>query len=123
MTQLDPTPDQLSSPPVAEVVISFEAGTAMITLSGQIDLATQTGLDFAAEEAILRALPVRVDLSRVTFMDSAGSGFVARLVRAASEAGRRLTVIGPNRRIIDTLAVSGLAPFLDVSQTESWART
>jgi anti-anti-sigma factor len=116
-------PDSNPQPTGAEVSISFEAGSALITLSGEIDLAMRAGLEFAAVEAIVRALPVRVDLSGVTFMDSAGIGFVAALVRAGSEAGWRLTVIGPSRRILETLTMTGLVPFLDVHQPEAQART
>jgi anti-anti-sigma factor len=69
---------------------------------GEIDLALHAGPDFAAEQAIVRSLPIRVDLSAVTFMDSAGVGFLAHLVRAGSEAGWRLTVTRPSRRILET---------------------
>jgi anti-anti-sigma factor len=104
------------------VSICFEAGSALITLSGEIDLAMREGMDFAAQEAIVRGVPVRVDLSGVTFMDSAGVGFLASLVRAGFQAGWRLTVIGPNRRILETLTISGLSPALEVHQTETRAR-
>jgi anti-anti-sigma factor len=122
MAQLEETPDS-DHLPASEVTISFEAGTALITLSGEIDLALHEGLDFAAEEAILRALPARVDLSAVTFMDSAGVGFLASLVRAGREAGWRLTVIGPSQRILETLTMTGLVPFLDMQQQQTPART
>ena len=123
MAQLEEQPDSDFPPPAAEVSISFDAGTALITLSGEIDLALRAGLEFAAEEAILRSLPVRVDLSAVTFMDSAGVGFLARLVRAGREAGWRLTVIGPSQRILETLTMTGLVPFLDMQQQQTPART
>ena len=123
MAQLEEQPDSDFPPPAAEVSISFDAGTALITLSGEIDLALGAGLEFAAEEAILRSLPVRVDLSAVTFMDSAGVGFLARLVRAGSESGWRLTVIGPRRRVLETLTITGLVPAIDVHETETQART
>ncbi|MDP9219557.1 MAG: STAS domain-containing protein [Actinomycetota bacterium] len=122
MALLEEPPD--SDPlPESEVSISFEAGSALITLSGEIDLAMAGGLEFVAEEAIVRALPVRVDLSRVTFMDSAGVGFVAALVRAGYDAGWQPTVIGPSRRVLETLTLTGLVPFLEVQQTETPART
>lgn len=105
--------------PVAGVAISFEAGTALITLTGEVDLAIGEALWFAAEEAIVRTLPVRVDLSGVTFLDSAGVGFLARLVRAGSEAGWRPTVIGPRRAVLETLTISGIVPALEVHQVET----
>ena len=114
MSQVEERPKSDPQPPVAEVAICFEAGTALITLAGEIDLAMSEGIAFVAEEASLRRVPVRVDLSAVTFMDSVGVGFLARLVRAGSEADWRLTVIGPSRRILETLTISGIVPALDV---------
>jgi anti-anti-sigma factor len=122
MAQLEEPSDSNPRPSAAEVSISFAAGTAIITLSGEIDLALRAGLEFAAQEAIVRARPVRVDLSEVTFMDSAGVAFLAALVRAGSEAGWRLTIIGPSRRVMETLTMTGLAPALEVHQTETQAR-
>jgi stage II sporulation protein AA (anti-sigma F factor antagonist) len=121
MALLEDRPDSRPRRIDAEVSISFEAGTARITLSGEIDLAMRQGLEFVAEEAILRALPVRVDLSAVTFMDSAGVAFLASLVRAGHEAGWRVTVIGPSQRILETLTICGLVPLLDVHQPEAKA--
>jgi anti-sigma B factor antagonist len=121
MAQLEEPSDSNPLPPAAEVSISFAAGTALITLSGEIDLALSAGLEFAAEEAIVRAIPVRVDLSAVTFMDSAGVAFLAVLVRAGSEAGWRLTIVEPSRRVMETLTITGLAPALEVHQTETQA--
>lgn len=117
MAQLEEVPDSNPLPTAAEVSISFEAHSAFISLSGEIDLTIRDGLEFAAQEAIVRAVPVRVDLSGVTFMDSTGIGFLVALVRAGAESGWRLAVIGPSRLILDTLSVAGLASSIDVHQS------
>jgi anti-sigma B factor antagonist len=119
MAQIAGSPESDSRPPVAEVAIFFEAGTAVIRLAGEIDPAVSEALAFAAEEAILRTLPVRVDLSAVTFLDSAGVNFLARLVRAGAEAGWRLTVTGPSQRVLETLTMSGIVPAFELHQAES----
>ena len=56
-------------------------------------------------------------------MDSAGVGFLASLVRASSEAGWRLTVIGPGGRMLETLTMCGLVPALDVVKAETYTTT
>lgn len=117
MAQLEDVPDSDPLPPAAEVSISFEARSALIHLSGEVDLTLREGLEFAAQEAILRTVPVTVDLSSVTFMDSAGVAFLAALVRAGAGSGWRLAIIGPSQLILDTLTVSGLLPVLDVLTT------
>lgn len=119
MAQIEEPPASDPRSPLTEVTITFDAQTALITLAGEIDLAVGESLAFAAEKATLRSLPVRVDLSGVTFMDSAGVGFLAQLARTGSEAGWRLTVIGPSQLVLETLTMSGIAPALDVQPVES----
>lgn len=105
--------------PFAEVRLAFDAHMAVIRLAGEIDLAIGESLAVAAQEAIIRALPVRVDVSEVTFMDSTGLGFLAQLERAGAEAGWRLTVIGPSQLILETLTMCGMVPWIDVQRAES----
>jgi anti-sigma B factor antagonist len=107
-----PTPD--AGLTQAEVSSCFEAAATLITLSGEIDLATSAELESAAQEAIARGQPVRVDVSALSFMDSAGVSFMATLARAGSQAGWRPTFIGPSRRIRELLSMVGLAQAVEL---------
>ena len=108
MAPLEEQPDSDFPPPAAEVSISFDAGTALITLSGEIDLALRAGLEFAAEEAILRSLPVRVDLSAVTFMDSQGLAALLRARQEAESSGGSLRLEGVPARVLKLLRLTRL---------------
>ena len=80
-------------------------GTMTIMVSGEIDLRTVETL-----EAMLRTLVARdsgrivVDLSRVTFMDSAGLRVLVRAREQMTDAGRWFTTRGATgqpRRLLD----------------------
>ncbi len=84
-------------------------------LRGEVDLSVAAALSRLAgefENGPSRA--ARVDLRTVTFLDSSGLGFLARLVRAADERGGTVTVVGPSAAVQRLLAVSGLLPLLVV---------
>jgi anti-anti-sigma factor len=96
------------------VSVSFEDQTTNVTLSGDIDLALATDLDDAAEEVIARGLPVRLDVAAVSFIDSVGLSFLARLVIAGRDAGWRPALLGGQRRFLETVALAGLTSQVDV---------
>lgn len=118
MAQLEQRPETTASPEPTEVSITFEAGEALVTLAGEIDLAVQECLEFVAEEALIRDLPVRLDVSRVTFMDSTGLSLIIRLAANERKSGRNLRVGGADRRVLDLLAVAGVSQVLDPTALE-----
>ena len=61
-----------------------------------------------------RKLPVRVDATRVTFMDSTGLGLIIRLAGHERTCGRRVRVGGADRGVLDLLHVAGLSQVLDL---------
>jgi anti-anti-sigma factor len=68
-----------------------------VTLAGPIDLVEEAGLNALVEDFRNAEMPsARVDLRQVTFMDSAGLGFLERLRRVALERGGNVTLVGPS---------------------------
>ena len=110
-------PDSTPGPAGIELSVTFEADTALITLSGGVDLARRSDLDAVASLVIDYGAPARVDVSRVTFIDSSGLAFLASLVRAGDASGWRLVVVGASRRVRETLEVAGLLTALDLTDT------
>jgi anti-anti-sigma factor len=98
---------------VGDATVFFDDGVTLILLSGEIDLALGDDLEYAGRDAIDRAAPVRVDLSRVTFIDSVGLGFLARMASAEREQGRRLALVGPPRNVRESVHLVGLAEIVD----------
>jgi anti-sigma B factor antagonist len=104
--------DTLARP---QVTLEHDDGQTWVTLTGEIDLAAGADLDNVAEQAIVLACPVVVDISQVTFMDSIGVGFIARLVIAGQRSGWRPLLRGAQGPVLETLTVSGLLAEIDLA--------
>ena len=76
-------------------------------LSGEVDLALGDDLEYAGRDAIDRGAPVRLDVSRVSFIDSVGLGFLARMASAEREQGRLLPLAGARRNIQESVNLVG----------------
>ncbi len=92
--QIDLTPD------VAQYVIS---------VSGEVDLATSPELDSAIIAALASgASALAVDLSNVTFMDSSGLGVIVRGLKRCREADIELDLVITNERVLKVFGITGL---------------
>lgn len=86
-----------------------------IRLEGEVDLEHRAELralvdDFEASGAT----DVAVDLSDVTFIDSAGVGVMVMLGRLAQERGGRVTLLRPVAAVRRVLVVLGLESRFDI---------
>jgi len=98
------------------IAVFYEDRETLIELSGEVDLACHDDLACMAATAIARGGPITVDVSDVTFMDSAGVTFLARLCGAEHQCGRRLSVNGARGIVLQLLEGAGLADdVVDVS--------
>ncbi len=97
-----------------DVSVFFDDDITLVILTGEIDLSLGTDLEYAGRDAVDRGVLTRVDMRRVSFIDSIGVGFLSRLVVAGREAGWRPAVVGPSRRVEETLTLSGLTPLIDI---------
>ena len=97
-----------------EVYVAFEDAATLVSLAGDVDLVQGRELTAAAEDAIERGLPVRIDVARLTFLDSTAIGFIAAMVRTGREQGWRLLVVGASRMVLETLTLAGLQSEIDL---------
>jgi anti-sigma B factor antagonist len=100
-------------PGSGDAAVFFDDGITLIMLSGEVDLALGDDLEYAGRDAIDRGAPVRVDVSRVTFIDSVGLGFLARIASAERENGRRLPLAGARRNIQESIQLVGLTELVE----------
>jgi anti-sigma B factor antagonist len=96
-----------------DCAVFFDDDTTLILLSGEVDLSLGDDLEYAGRDAIDRGAPVRIDVSRVTFIDSVGLGFVARMAAAEREQQRRLSLVGARRNVTEAVHLVGLADLVD----------
>ncbi len=100
-------------PGSGDAAVFFDDGITLVMLSGEVDLALGDDLEYAGRDAIDRGAPVRVDVSRVTFIDSVGLGFLARIASAERENGRRLPLAGARRNIQESIQLVGLTELIE----------
>jgi len=100
-------------PSSGDAAVFFDAGVTLIRLSGEVDLSLGDDLEYAGRDAIDRGEPVRIDASQVTFIDSVGLGFLARIASAEREHGRRLAIAGARRNVQESIHLVGLAELVE----------
>jgi len=84
-----------------------------IVLSGEIDANLAQEFSDAMADAQEIALPVEVDAHHVTFMDSSGVAFLARLAAQAPQKVRVLRAPQTMRFLLDVTRVGELVEILD----------
>ena len=81
----------------------------VITVSGEVDLATSPQLDTAIIAAIESGTSsVAIDLTDVSFMDSSGLGVIVRGLKRCREADKDLDLVITNERVLKVFGITGL---------------
>lgn len=93
------------------VHVLFEPESTRVVLTGEIDAELGPDLLQAADDALSTSRPVEVDSHLVTFMDSTGVAFLARL---ASRAARRVVLLDPPPVVMFLLDTTRISSLLDV---------
>lgn len=106
----------MTLPAVAEgVVVDEDGGSAVVVVTGEIDVALCPTLDAAI--AAVRAPEIVLDLARVTFMDSSGLASLLRADRRARDLGGRLVLRSPSPAVVDVLQMTHLDDRFDVERS------
>lgn len=93
------------------VQVLEDDGTTVVVLGGEIDSDLARDLEQAARDVAAAGRPVRVDTRSVTFMDSAGLAFLARLCGDAPGTVQVL-VAAPTVKLI--LEMTGMVDAIDL---------
>lgn len=107
-------PDATDAQPGAVHVI-VQGSRTRVVLSGEIDADLAADLTEAMADAESTGLPVDVDAEHVTFMDSSGIAFLARVATRATE---RVRVLRPPETVRFLLEVTRIGELLDVVTDE-----
>lgn len=90
-----------------EVHVRAEARGTVVTVSGELDVATSRDLD--RELAQLQDVSlVVIDLRGLSFVDSTGLGVLVRAHQRAEELGHRLALVRGNGQVNRLLSLTGL---------------
>lgn len=91
-----------------------------ILLGGEVDHHSAAAMRLEADAAIEAKLAqkVRLDFRDVTFMDSAGVGFVLGRYRLVNSYGGRVEVTGLDQRLYRMMRMAGLEKFVTLCRKE-----
>jgi anti-anti-sigma factor len=106
----------MSGAPGFSVASSADDDTTVITVVGDVDLATAPDLRAECDRA-LEAKPavVRVDMGGLTFLDSSGISVLVKMKQDLDELGSALVLHRVDDRTARVLDVAGLADFFERS--------
>jgi anti-sigma B factor antagonist len=109
-------------PPMLGVLESRAGPRVLLTVSGEVDLASCSGLRAALEAAADSDAPeIWLDLTHVEFMDSTG---LTLLIEAQRDlAGRSFAVICPDGPVRRVLAISGIDRAIAIHPSRSAAHS
>jgi anti-anti-sigma factor len=98
----------VTNPPF--VMTSTATRRWVISVTGEVDLATGLQLVTAAEKLVAQGRPIDFDLSRVTFIDSAGWAAVRFAARAVDRAGAVARISNPSLPVRRIMALVSRVP-------------
>jgi anti-sigma B factor antagonist len=82
-----------------DIAVSNLNELTWVTLDGQLDLAAAPNLERRLDALPLARTDVRLDLSELSFIDSAGLSVLLRLANRAEDHGRRVTLVRPRPEV------------------------
>jgi anti-sigma B factor antagonist len=96
--------------------IDRDAGTATVTLRGEVDILTVDQVRVVLGEALAtRPQEIVVDLAELAFIDSTGLGALIFGFQRARDAGVRFRLANPNATVRQILVLSGLLEVVELT--------
>jgi anti-sigma B factor antagonist len=99
-----------------DVKVHHEAGAAVVTLSGELDIAAAPSLEQQLE-TVFAAPPAQliVDLRELEFIDSTGLSVLVKANQRAESDGLRFGLAGGGTQVRRLLSLTGIAERLTVA--------
>ena len=86
--------------------ISECGGQAVVTLSGELDVADAARVVAALAVTVVRQRQIIVDLAGLEFIDSSGLAALIRIRKQARHAGGDVLIAAPQHQVLRVLAVT-----------------
>ena len=92
--------------------------TLILTLHGEIDHHSASGVRGEMDERILEERPKKtvLDLSAIEFMDSSGLGLIMGRYALMQKLGGELTLRNPHKRIVKIFELAGLGRMVRIEE-------
>lgn len=100
------------------LAVSTQSDRTIVTVSGEIDLATQGSLRAQLNELVVAGqVDLILDLTDVTFVDSTGLGALIGTRRRVHAFHGSLTLVIPNEAVLKVFTITGLQRVFDIYDT------
>ena len=99
--------------------VSYQGSWLIVELTGELDVATVPAARVKLEQALQKraVTGLVLDLTKVTFMDSSGLGFMLGRYRRLVEDGGTTIVVGAQGQVRRVLELSGLTKIIPQKPT------
>lgn len=97
---------------IGGIRLQEEPSHSVVDMWGEVDGALRPEASAALACALDRDLPVVIDTSRVTFIDSTGIAFLVQFYTIGREEGLEVSLRNPPTVVSDVLAMLGVEEFL-----------
>ena len=105
---------------LVRIAVTGDSATARLSAVGEVDSSSAPTLRARLDDLLDRGTTdLTIDLTGVTFLDSAGLCVLAATHRRTSRADIRLRVLASSRAVIRPMQITGLYDLLDVRSGES----
>lgn len=105
-----------------EVSQESGSGYALVSVVGEVDVATAPELRDRLREAVADGSPtVAVDLTEVTFIDSTALGVLIETKKLCDGEGRTMRIAVSEPRILKVFEITGLTGLFDIRPTRDQA--
>ena len=93
---------------------AHDEGTVVLTLHGELDLASADGVQRRLDELCAAGTPTRLDLDELAFMDSSGLRVVLQAAESGREGDWRFTLTPGSDQVRQLFASAGVADRLPI---------
>ena len=97
---------------VLTVSVEAQGPVRVVRVAGELDMATVSDVEASFETRLAAETDLVIDLSELSFMDSAGVAALVRVRNAALEQGWVLRVRGASGIVANVLRVTGIDAIL-----------
>jgi anti-sigma B factor antagonist len=99
-----------------EMKRSQQGTVAVLEVRGKVRVGESAQLFAAEMQRILAETtgPVLLDVAGIDYIDSTGIGELVGYMQRFTEAGRRMGLLSPHRRLMSLLELTGLASFFSI---------
>jgi anti-sigma B factor antagonist len=100
-----------------EINVNTIKGITVVELEGRIDSKTAPEVQARISSLIQPRGKIVFDMTRVTYMSSAGLRLLVMVHREVSESGGELVLAALTERARDTMSITGFLPYFSIYET------